>query len=95
MDEKRIVLIFVISAVVIAFAAAYASSHPDGLEWVAEKMGFIGNSSEAILKAPMPDYEIPCVKGAYWSTLLAGILGASITGAVFFLTGIFCRKKSN
>lgn len=95
MAEKRIVLILFLSAVVIAFAAAYASSHPDGLEWVAEKMGFIGNSSEDILKAPMPDYEIPFVKSAYWSTLLAGIVGAGIAGAIFFLAGIFYRKKSN
>ena len=95
MLDRRVVYILLLSFVVIVFAAAYASSYPDGLEWVAEQMGFIDNVSEDIIKAPMSDYETPFVKSSYLSTLLAGLVGAGIAGAVFFIAGIFFSKKSS
>lgn len=64
---KKSTLIFALAG--LAFAAAlalivspFASSHPDGLERVAEDKGFIekAEETEPVWKsAPLPDYSVP------------------------------------
>ena len=44
-----------IIAVVLAVFSPLASSHPDGLEWVAEQKGFLETAREALFNI-MPDY---------------------------------------
>ncbi|HLG30654.1 MAG TPA: PDGLE domain-containing protein, partial [Candidatus Brocadiales bacterium] len=56
-----------------------------GLEWVAEKLGFIEKERQ-IVTAPLADYGIPIVKGTRISTALAGIAGTLI---VFCITTLF------
>ena len=41
MTGKRVpIFSLVIIAAIVVLAAAFASSQPDGLEWIAEKLGF-------------------------------------------------------
>jgi cobalt/nickel transport system permease protein len=54
-----------------------ASSWPDGLEHVAERLGF-GGEAQAMAPAPLPDYEVPGVGIPWLSTALAGALGTLI-----------------
>jgi len=58
-----------------------ASSWPDGLERVAENLGF-GEQAGALAPAPMPDYELPGIGLPWLSTAVAGGLGTLICLAV-------------
>jgi cobalt/nickel transport system permease protein len=69
------------------FAAPFACPWPDGLESVAEKLGF---EHQATAAAPtwMADYKIPGIASEGLSTALAGALGALV---VFVLALVFSR----
>lgn len=65
------------------FAAPFASSFPDGLEWVAEEQAFLDKAVETpSLASPIPDYTMPGVTNEKVATSAAGVVG---TGLVFFL----------
>jgi cobalt/nickel transport system permease protein len=61
-------------AIVLAVLSPIASSHPDGLEWVAEQQGFL-NAAQGPLYNVMPDYVLPGVSNEALATILAGIIG--------------------
>lgn len=65
----------VIAAIALAIASPLASSHPDGLEWVAEQNGFIGAAREPFYNL-IPDYVVPGISNEAFATILAGIFGA-------------------
>jgi cobalt/nickel transport protein len=74
---------------VLTLAAAgllspWASGHPDGLERVAEDLGFIEREASVHSLSPMPDYE---VAGIPWEAVrvgLAGLIGAVVLGALLW-----------
>ncbi len=68
-------------AIVLAVASPLASSHPDGLEWVAEQQGFIQVAQEPLYEV-IPDYVLPGVPDEAVATILAGIVGALIVFGV-------------
>lgn len=81
MKKKETVITLFVCAVVVVLASAYASSYPDGLEWVAEQLGFASLIRETnLFSTPLADYELRGVSSSFFSTLLAGLLGI---GAVF------------
>lgn len=87
---------FLVLALIIAvFLSPYASSLPDGLEWAAEKLGFLHKAEgvEVIKSAPMPDYTIPSVENESLSTSLAGLIGTLITFAIAVVVGIVLKAK--
>ncbi|MEI2714713.1 MAG: PDGLE domain-containing protein [Nocardioides sp.] len=58
----------------------YASSHPDGLEFVAEKTGFLDSADEhAAGDGPMADYSVKGVGNERAAGGLAGVAGVAIT----------------
>ncbi len=61
----------------LAIASPLASSHPDGLEWVAEQKGFLDVAQGALYEI-IPDYVFPGVGNETLATILAGILGTLI-----------------
>jgi hypothetical protein len=68
------------------FAAPFASSWPDGLEHVAEKLGFAERSSAAVLPSPFSDYTLPWIASAPLGTALAGFIGTILVfGAAYLL----------
>lgn len=83
MDRKKFFwLMLGITVVVAALLSPFASSYPDGLERVAEDMGFIEREN-TIFSAPIPDYLFPGVENEALGTSLAGVGGALLTlGAV-------------
>ncbi len=96
---KKIFVIFtVITVAVVALASLFASASPDGLEWVAGKLGFLNVAIESPLKAAMPDYAVAGISSPFWSSFLAGISGIGIISAVFFLINLiyilFVNKKA-
>jgi hypothetical protein len=87
--KNKIVIALIITAAVIFLAAAFASSYPDGLEFVAEKLGFISSATEEpTVSSPLPDYTLPGIRSPFWSTVLAGMIG----GAVVFVSAVVVGK---
>ena len=68
-------------AVLLAVLSPLASSHPDGLEWVAEEYGFISAAQEPVYRI-IPDYLFPGVPDEALATILAGIVGVVIVFGV-------------
>lgn len=75
--------LFWITVVIAILAAFFASTYPDGLDFVAEKFGFAEKGQER--SAPMPDYSLKFLPEGGISTFLAGIAGILITLAIFWL----------
>lgn len=72
--------------------APFASRLPDGLEKIAEELGFIDRESSR-LSSPISDYQIPGLSGPV-STALAGVVGVIITFiAAYIIIRILQRKK--
>lgn len=75
---------FFVAALVVAFllagvASYYASSHPDGLEYVAEKVGFAGAAERhPAADGPLADYRVEGVEDDRLSGGLAGVAGAVV-----------------
>jgi cobalt/nickel transport system permease protein len=77
----------------LAILSPLASSHPDGLEWVAERAGFIEAARDPSFLI-IPDYVMPGVSNEAAATILAGIVGAVIVLGVALLVGYSRRKRS-
>mgnify|MGYP001766023483 CR=1 FL=1 len=61
----------------LVLLAPLASSHPDGLEWVAQQAGFSSLARTPQLKL-LPDYLLPGVENQALATILAGLIGILI-----------------
>jgi cobalt/nickel transport protein len=60
-------------------ASYYASSHPDGLEHVAEQTGFIDSAEDsATADSPLADYSTRGVDDARLSGGIAGVVGVVV-----------------
>lgn len=82
-------------ALVVAFLSPLASSHPDGLERVAEDKGFIDRAQDAWYEI-VPDYLFPGVGNEPVATILAGIVGTlTMFGLMFGLGKILVKGRSS
>jgi cobalt/nickel transport protein len=76
---------FLLTGLVVALllggvASYYASSHPDGLEHVAEQVGFGDTADDhPVADGPMADYQVSGVDDARLSGGLAGVVGILVT----------------
>jgi cobalt/nickel transport system permease protein len=78
-------------ALFLAILSPLASSHPDGLEWVAEQKGFL-ETARAPLYNIIPDYVLPGISNEALATILAGILGALMVFGVAY--GVAYLRKN-
>lgn len=76
-------------AITLAVLSPLASSHPDGLEWVAEETGFLSFAREAFFEV-IPDYTFPGIHDPSIATIVAGIIGVVI---VFLVVGGLNQRK--
>ena len=86
---------FIASLFLAGVVSFYASSNPDGLEKVAEDIGFIETAEDhTYAEGALADYGVKGVENPRLSTGLAGVIGVVATGVVS--TGIFMlvRRKS-
>ena len=73
-----------VSLIVAAVVSAWASAHPDGLEHVAQTLGFAGSAQDSVASgSPLADYSAPGVEDARLSGGLAGVLGVAVVGLVW------------
>ena len=79
-------------ALVLTLLSPLASPHPDGLERVAENLGFI----EAAQSAPyevIPDYVFPGISNEALATITAGVAGTLIVFAVAVGIAALYRRR--
>ena len=77
--------------VVLLVISPLASSKPDGLEWVAEKLGFLILAQDASYHI-IPDYVLPGIQNEALATILAGVVGVVIVMALVLL---LTRRKTS
>ncbi len=77
----------------VVFLSPFASSHPDGLERVAEDLGFL-QAGQAAPYNIVPDYTLPFLGQTALSTILAGALGAITVGLVVLLISRGIKAKT-
>jgi hypothetical protein len=75
--------LFWISVFIAILAAFFASTYPDGLDFVAEKFGFAAKGMGQ--SAPLSGYSLPFLPAGVGSTAAAGVAGVLITLGVFCL----------
>lgn len=80
-------------ALILAVLSPLASSNPDGLERVAEDQGFLA-AAQAPQYNLIPDYLVPGVSNEALATIVAGVIGALLVGAVAFLIARARRSRT-
>ena len=85
-------IVGLVIALFLAIASPLASSHPDGLIWVAEQKGFI-NTVQGSVYNLIPHYVLPGISNRSLATILAGIVGVLIVFGVAMVVA-YSRRKS-
>jgi cobalt/nickel transport system permease protein len=81
-------------AAAVTLLAPFASANPDGLERVAEDLGFIGRGQDAPYSL-LPDYTLPMLGESGLSTILAGVTGVLIVFALLYLLVTTLRRRGS
>lgn len=87
-SRVRIAAAIGVAAALLLVGVVVASASPDGLEHVAEMLGFSASAEASPVPAPMIDYQIPGIGSATLATWLAGVVG---TVVVFGLAHLLAR----
>ncbi len=83
-----------VSLVLAGVVSFYASSHPDGLEKVAEEIGFIETANDpATAGSALADYGLAGVENERASVGIAGVIGVAATGIVATSFFIYLGKR--
>ena len=92
-NKQRNGLVFggLVISIVLAVLSPLASSHPDGLEWVAEQSGFLNIARDAFYSV-IPDYSLPGINNPALATIAAGIIGVLLIFAILYGWG---KYRSN
>ena len=93
--SKKLILGLVIAFLVGIFLSPFASSHPDGLERVAEDQKFLESAAgQEVLQSPVPDYAMPGIANEAVATGAAGALGVLLTfGVVLGLKKLLVKSS--
>jgi cobalt/nickel transport system permease protein len=92
-SNRAIVIGGLVVATLLALVSPLASGDPDGLERVAEDIGFLDRAQDAPYQI-IPDYVLPGVPNEALATILAGVLGLLIVFGVTYLIGRARRGHS-
>ncbi|MEZ4554107.1 MAG: PDGLE domain-containing protein [Dehalococcoidia bacterium] len=79
-------------ALIVTLFSPWASSHPDGLERVAEDKEFIDRAEAEPKYEVIPDYQFPGVDNERVATVLAGITGVIAVAAILLGAGMFLSR---
>jgi cobalt/nickel transport system permease protein len=82
-----------ILALIVVLFSPLASADPDGLERVAEDVGFLQLGQAAPYNI-LPDYTIPFLGETSISTIVAGLIGALLVAAIAVGVGYLLRRQS-
>lgn len=83
-----------VALVIAGVGSYYASSSPDGLEWSAEKEGFLDTAEDsATADSPLADYAVSGVDDGRLSGGLAGVVGVAVTLALAGGIALLVRRR--
>lgn len=88
------VVVGVIASLAAVLLSPLASASPDGLERVAEDMGFLNLGQSAPYQI-LPDYTIPFLGETALSTIVAGTVGALVLLGLMIMLGSMLRRKAS
>ena len=96
-SNKKFYLVFLLVTIGLAgIVSFYASSSPDGLEKVAEDVGFIETAKyHSLDNSALADYGVAGIENERLSVGIAGILGVIATGVLMYLIIKFVSRKKN
>lgn len=77
----------------IAIASPLASSHPDGLIWVAKQKGFLSLAQGPLYRI-LPNYTIPGLSNSAMATIIAGVFGTLVVFGVALVVAYTRRNRS-
>ena len=81
-------------ALLLALLSPLASPYPDGLERVAENLGFIDAAQEAPYEV-IPDYAFPGISNEALATIAAGVVGTLIVfGLAVGVAALYRRREA-
>lgn len=83
----------VIVSLIAVLLSPLASAYPDGLERVAEDLGFLDFGLSAPYQI-LPDYTVPFLGETPLSTIVAGAVGALAALGLIVVVGMSLRKKT-
>ena len=92
---RRFLLVFLgVALVIAAVISFYASSHPDGLEFVAGTTGFLDTAKDSLTAdGLLAGYGVAGVQNARLSGGIAGVIGVLVTlGLAGGLTWLLRRR---
>ena len=89
--DRSILVGGIILALILAVLSPLASSHPDGLEKVAEDLGFLSLDSGPLYQI-IPNYTFPGIQNENLATITAGVIGVILIVSVTLISG---NKKKN
>jgi len=90
--SKGWILTGVLITLAVVLLSPFASASPDGLERVAEDLGFINIAQSAPYQV-IPDYTIPFLGATPISTIVAGAIGVVVVLAIAFIAGRSLQTK--
>ena len=95
MRTKTFLIVGVLVALlVVGVASFFASTKPDGLEYVADKVGFLDTADEhAAADGPMADYAVKGVDDPRLAGGLAGVIGILVTLAIAGGIALAVRRR--
>lgn len=97
MRTRTLVLAGLVVALLLAGVVSfYASSHPDGLEFVAKRTGFLDTADDsAAADGPLAGYAVTGVENERLAGGLAGVAGVLVTLVVAGAIGYGVRRRSS
>jgi len=82
----------ILVSLIAIFISPLASGNPDGLEKVAQDLGFLNQGLGSPYQI-LPDYTVPFFGETALSTVMAGIVGAVVIAGLIILVGRNLRRK--
>lgn len=82
----NVIAVGLLVALVVALFSPLASSHPDGLEFVAEQRGFLDRAIDPTYEI-LPDYTVPFISDPVLTTIIAVVLGTLLVFVVAWFVG--------
>jgi cobalt/nickel transport system permease protein len=87
------VVVGILITLAVVVISPIASADPDGLERVAEDMGFLSGAQGSPFRI-IPDYTIPFLGATPLSTILAGVIGALAVFGIIYMVAKALRKPT-
>lgn len=81
--------------VLAGVVSSYASANPDGLEYVAERLGFIETAEDSVVAgSPFGDYAVAGIDDPVLATGLAGVLGVAVVLVLVVVVARLVRRPA-